>query len=118
MANIYQGDEKKFAIELTAPGFNIDTDDFDLEVGSPKVSVKASKGAPTDALAIFYETVTPEEGEPYKVWYAIVDTTTLSLGQINVIATAYIVDANANDGVRRESDVAVLGTLKARNSKQ
>lgn len=111
---MYQGDEKKFAIELTAPGFNIDTDDFDIEVKSPKVSIKASKGASTEQLIIFYETVTPAEGDPYKVWYGIVDTTTLSTGEISVIATAHVPDANANDGIRRESAVAVLGTLKAK----
>ena len=111
---IYQGDEKKFAIELTAPGFNIDTDDFDIEVKSPKSSIKASKGASTEQLVIFYETVTPAEGEPYKVWFGIVDTTTLSIGTLTVVATAYIPDANANDGVRRESDSKELGNLKAR----
>lgn len=114
MAYIYQGDEKKFAIELKAPGFDIDTDDFDIEVKSPKASVKASKGASTEQLVIFYETVTPEEGEPYKQWFAIVDTTTLSTGQINVVATAHIPDTNASGGVRCESDVQVLGTLKAK----
>ena len=112
MATIYQGDEKKFAIELSAPGFNIDTDDFDLEVKSPKASIKASKGAPTEALAIFYETVTPTEGEPYKKWYGIVDTTTLTSGTITVFATAHITDANASGGIRCESAEAVLGTLK------
>ena len=106
---MYQGDEKKFAIELTAPGFNIDNDDFDIEVKSPKVSLKASKGASTEQLVIFSETSGSK-----KVWYAIVDTTTLSTGDINVIATAHIPDANANDGIRRESAVAVLGTLKAK----
>ena len=111
---MYQGDEKKFAIELTAPGFDIDTDDFDIEVKSPKSSVKASKGASTDALRIFYETVTPAEGDPYKVWFGIVDTTTLSTGELTVVATAHIPDANANDGIRRESDVKTLGTLKAK----
>ena len=111
---IYQGDEKKFAIELTAPGFNIDTDDFDIEVKSPKASIKASKGASTEALVIFSEDVTPQEGDPYKQWYAIVDTTTLSVGEVNVIATAHIPDTNANDGIRRESDKQLLGHIKAR----
>lgn len=112
LQTIYQGDEKKFTINLTAPGFDIDTDDFDIEVKSPKVSIKASKGASTGALIIFAEEVTPQEGDPYNVWYAIVDTTTLSSGQIDVIATAHVPDAKANDGIRRESATAILGTLK------
>ena len=109
MAYIYQGDEKKFAIELTAPGFNIDTDDFDVEVKSPKVSLKASKGASTEQLIIFSET---DQTTQKKTWYAIVDTTTLSIGDIKVFATAHVPDVNANDGIRRESADAVLGTLK------
>lgn len=108
---MYCGDEKKFAIELTAPGFNIDTDDFDLEVSSPKAKVQASKGASTDDLLIFSETVTPAEGDPYKVWYAIVDTTKLIKGQLVVTATAHIPDANASGGVRNETAKYVLGTL-------
>lgn len=111
---MYQGDEKKVAIELTAPGFDIDNNNFDIEVKSPKVSLKASKGASTDQLIIFYETVTPAEGAPYKQWFFIVDTTTLSNGDITVIATAHIPDSNASGNMRRESAVAVLGTLKAR----
>jgi hypothetical protein len=109
---MYCGDEKKFAIELTAPGFNIDDDNFDLEVRSRKASVQASKGASTEDLLIFYETVTPQEGEPYKQWYGIVDTTKLIKGQLVVIATAYITDANASGGVRKETAKYVLGTLE------
>lgn len=105
MANFYKGDEVKFAIELTAQGFSMDSNNFDIEVASPKVSVKASKNAPSadNALIIFKEDDT---------WYAIVDTTDLSTGEMRVIATAHIPDANANDGVRRQSEVASLGTLK------
>ena len=109
---MYCGDEKKFAIELAAPGFDIDTDDFDLEVRSPKASVKASKGASTEDLVIFYETVTPAEGDPYKVWYGIVDTTKLIKGQLVAIATAYITDPNASGSVRKESAKFILGNLE------
>ena len=114
MATFYKGDEVKFAIDLQVPDFDMDNelDNFDIEVASQKVSVKASKGASTDQLRIFSETVTPQEGDPYKVWYAIVDTTELSVGDLRVIATAHVRDTNANDGIRRQSAVATLGTLK------
>lgn len=124
MANYYRGDEIKFAINLEAPGFSMDDDDFDIEVKSGNTSVKgykdASKSQDTDVV-IFKETttVTPEteEGEepqePVTVstWYAIVDTSTLALSTMRVIATAYIVDANANDGVRKNIAVQTLGKL-------
>ena len=124
MANYYKGDEIKFAINLEAPGFSMDDDDFDIEVKSGNTSVKgykdASKSQDTDVV-IFKETETvqpetPEGEEPQdpvtvSTWYAIVDTSTLAYGNMRVIATAYIVDANANDGVRKNIAVQTLGKL-------
>jgi len=124
MANYYKNDEIKFAIKLEAPGFAMDTDDFDIEVKSGNTSVKgykdASKSQDTDVV-IFKETETvqpetPEGEEPQdpvtiNTWYAIVDTSKLAFGNMRVIATAYIVDANANDGVRKNIAVQTLGKL-------
>jgi hypothetical protein len=124
MANYYKGDEIKFAINIEAPGFNMDEDDFDIEVKSGNTSVKGYKDASKDqgtAVVIFKETETvqpetPEGEEPQdpvtvSTWYAIVDTSSLALADMRVIATAYIVDANANDGVRKNIAVQKLGNL-------
>lgn len=124
MANYYKGDEIKFAIKLEAPGFSMDEDDFDIEVKSGTTSVKGYKGSGSESstdVVIFKETTTtqPEtqEGEepadPVTVntWYCIVDTSSLALADMRVIATAYIVDANANDGVRKNIAVQKLGKL-------
>ncbi|MBQ8713008.1 MAG: hypothetical protein IJ551_09375 [Prevotella sp.] len=134
MDNFYKGDEVKFAINLEAPGFSMDDDDFEIEVKSGNTSVKGYKGeqaGASSALIIFKETVTPpvsdtqegsdneEEGQeenvqeptPVTTWYAIVDTKTLAVGTMRVIATARIVDAKANDGVRDNIAVATLGKL-------
>lgn len=193
MANIYKGTEVKFQINLTAPGFSMDEDDFDIEVASPRSSVYGSKGnsdsddsdysdvvifseGPTD---IDYEVVQmvddeqdldegieypsypvygavngeqdlyefdgsswtagpsvsggmtvvySEDGHAYEAdangnwndigtprtktaWFAIVDTSHLNVGDMRVIATAHIVDPNANDGVRDDISVAPLGRL-------
>lgn len=119
MANFYRNDEIKFAISLEAPGFSMDDDDFDIEVKSGNSSVKGYKnpeaGSPTDVI-IYKDTVTvpPEEGGEEKTvstWYAIVDTSALDVGSMRVIATAHIVDINANDGVRNCTAVASLGKL-------
>lgn len=124
MANYYKGDEIKFAINIEAPGFSMDDDDFDIEVKSGNTSVKgykdASKSQDTDVV-IFKETETvqpetPEGEEPAEpvtvnTWYAIVDTSNLAISSMRVIATAYIVDANANDGVRKNIAVQTLGKL-------
>lgn len=120
MANFYKGDEIKFAINLEAPGFSMDEDDFSIEVKSGNTSIKGYKnptpGSPTDVV-IFKETVTipPEEegGTPTTkdVWYAIADTKSLAIGTMRVIATAKIIDAHANDGVRDNIAVSQLGKL-------
>jgi len=123
MANIYyKGDEVKFSINLTAPGFSMDEDDFDIEVSTPKASVKASKGAPTDDLRIFREPELDSSSdnsdsnsseEPQSgTWYAIVDTAKLGDGEMRVFATAHIKDAHANDYVRNQTAVTSLGTLR------
>lgn len=115
MANIIKGTEKKFAINLTVPGFSMDDDDFEIEVATPAESLKGYKnppaGASTDVL-IFSETATPEEGDPVKTWYAIVNTGAFTkIGELRVIATAHVPDANANDGIRDEMAKVALGTL-------
>lgn len=112
----YKGEEIKFAINIEAPGFSMDADDFDIEVKSGRTSVKGYKDNSKSqdlAVRIFSETIPPEEegGEPTLQWYVIVDTSSLATGQMRVISTAYIVDANANDGVRKSIDVQQLDTL-------
>lgn len=121
----YKGDEIKFAINIEATGFDMDTDDFDIEVKSGNTSVKGYKDSTKSqdtAVRVFYEekTVQPdtEEGEEpqepvtVKEWYAIVNTATLAVGQMRVISTAYIVDANADDGIRKSIDVKKLDILR------
>lgn len=114
MEKIYKGGEKKFAINLTAQGFSMDDDDFEIEVATAKGSVKATKGAPTDDLRIFRDPALDGSGTSNEegTWYGIIDTSKLSgTGDIKVIGTAFITDANANDGIRKEIAVTTLGTL-------
>lgn len=122
MEKIYKGEEKKFAINLTAQGFSMDEDDFEIEVATPKGSVKASKSAPTNDLRIFRDPELTDGSSPDSsggsteeetgTWYGIIDTSKLpGTGEIKVIGTAFITDANANDGVRKEIAVTTLGTL-------
>lgn len=124
---IYKGDEAKFSINLTAPGFSMDTDDFDVEIASTNGgSLKGYKNPPAGSdndVIIYSETVEKQipsddpEGEPtvetVTTWYVIVDTTKnlVSNGTLKVIATAYVPDAHANDGIRRQTAVATLDKL-------
>ena len=99
---IFKGDEAKFSINLTAPGFSMDTDDFDIEVVSTiGGSLKGSKGGTGTDVIIFNED---------EAWYAIVNTEKELRpgGSLKVIATAYVPDAHADDGIRKQIATAVL----------
>ena len=122
MEEYYKGEEIKFAININAPGFDIDTDDFEIEVASPRNSVKGYKDATKaedTALVIFKEESDSSDSTSDSSssggggqWYGIVDTATLNTGQLRVISKAYIHDTNANDGIRVSIDVKPLATLK------
>ena len=112
---IYKGDEVKFAINLQAPGFSMDTDDFDVEVKSSNGgSLKGSKGGSSTDVIIFSETDTSGE-EPVTRWFVILNTTNELKpgGTLKVIATAYVPDAHANDGVRKQTATKDLDKLIA-----
>jgi hypothetical protein len=99
----------------------MDTDDFDIEVVSTiGGSLKGSKGG-TGTDVIIYgeqtETQVPSEdpqGEPTTetttTWFVIVNTANELRpgGSLKVIATAYVPDAHADDGIRKQIATAVL----------
>lgn len=62
MDNYYRGDEVKFALNIVAPGFSMDDDDFELVVKSGNTSVKGYKNAESGTspdLIVFQETSLP-----------------------------------------------------------
>lgn len=114
MATFYKGDEVKFLLDITAQGFSMDDDDFEVEVRVGKKSVKGYKTPAQDDpndLVIYRETTGQDGNETTSAWYAILDTSKLEAGDMRVIATAHIVDEHANDGVRNATAVAALGRL-------
>ena len=106
MANFYSGSEVKFGIELTAQGFSMDTDDFEVQVTTGRGTVNGnSTNTGTDGNLIIYKD--SSDGK----WYAILDTSPLGTGDVKVVATAHIPDSNAKDGIRNEIAVATLGRI-------
>jgi hypothetical protein len=96
MATIYKGTELKFKVELTANGFSMAENDFEVEVKSGKTSVTLAK-----------EDLIVNSGD----YYGIVPTDTLAPGEVKLVATAHIPDSDADDGVRNEVAVTSLCTL-------
>lgn len=130
MANYYKGSEIKFKLELEAKGFDMDRDDFKIDVVSGNTKVSGDKwnsqAADTTipeearlAVIIFRDpalsdssnsdssgSIDEEEG-----WYAIVNTTTLAVGDMKLVAWAYVPDGNADDLIRTDIAVTPLGRL-------
>ncbi len=96
MATIYKGTELKFKVELTATGFSMADNNFEIEVKSGKTSVVLAK-----------EDLVVNQGE----YFGIVDTSELAPGEVKLIATAHIPDSDADDGMRNEVAVVNLCTL-------
>lgn len=119
MADFIKGTKVKFAINIEAQGFSMDRDDFEIEVMSPRESAKgynSPKLGNSSGIVIYKETKTAEDSDSSEegtmsTWYAILDTANLSVGQLRVVATAYIPDENDIDGIRKEIATARLGKL-------
>lgn len=114
MSDFFKGTEIKFAVELVAEGFSMDDDEWELQVISGKTSISIPKSSCQREVTTIDPPVTDSSSSssepPVEVvtWYAIADTSTLSLGSVRVVATAHIPDTAAADGVRNEIDVKTL----------
>lgn len=89
---VYLGTELKFAITITADGFDMEADDFSVVFknnGNGK-TIELSKSQ------LVYD---------QEVYYALFDTTDLGTGLVNVITTAYVPDSDFDDGFRTEVNV-------------
>ncbi|MBO4924817.1 MAG: hypothetical protein J5382_11955 [Bacteroidales bacterium] len=83
----------KYKIEITADGFDMAEDNFEVEVCRGKMSVRIRK---EDMLQT-------EEG-----FFILVDTETLGAGKYEVVTHAFVPDVDAPDGIRPEVDKQTL----------
>lgn len=88
METYFRGTELKFKVELTAAGFSMAENDFEIEVKSGRQSVSMTKE----------EMKTDGSGN----YYAYIDTNALPAGTLKIVATAHIPDSDSPDGVRNE----------------
>lgn len=104
MANFILGSAVKFEIDLSAEGFSMNNDDFDVEIAGAKNSVYASKNTPDPQgnFTIYKESNT---------WYGILKTDAVGLGDCKLIATAYITDSAAHGGNRKEIASTSFGRI-------
>lgn len=82
------GTEYKFAITITAEGFSMDQDDFEIKVRGRRKTVTIPKE----------ECIVDGEGQ----WYFTFDSAVTGGGLITAIVTAYVPDYDFPDDLRTE----------------
>lgn len=93
----YVGTDLKFLLEIEAPGFSQDEDDYEIRLESDDAQVVIPKS----------EIVDGEDGH-----YLCVDSTRLGTGLVKMIVTAKVSDSDFKKGYRREVLVRDLCYIK------
>lgn len=83
----FYGTEPKYLVEITSPGFSMQTDDFKIEL---------KRGA--NSKVFEKQDLVYREGN----FYLCFDTTDFGPGTITAIMTAYVPDDDFDDGIRTE----------------
>jgi len=96
--SIYLGTDLKVLIEMEAPGFSMEDDDWEVLL---KSGGKTLKTFPKD------ECIEDEEGK----FYICVRATDLKTGTIDIVFHALVPDEDWDDGIRNEVDKKVLAQI-------
>lgn len=96
--SFYLGNDYKLLIEMTAPGFSMDDDDWD-------VSIKI--GSRTLAKYAKADCIRDDEGN----YYALVRGSDMRPGNLDIIFHAYVPDDDWDDGIMNEIDKQSLATI-------
>lgn len=94
----YVGTEMKYKVTISATGFNINNDDWNIEVFRGKTSRKFTKEECIHGL----------DG-----WYLCFDTTDFGPGLYYAILTAYVPDSDFPDGYRTEVKKLLLEPVES-----
>lgn len=84
---IYKGTDLKFAINIDSPGFNMDDDDFTIELINGRRKVIIDKD----------NMVHGDDG-----WYLCFDSSEMGSGDITIVVYAHVPDDDFEDGIRTE----------------
>lgn len=97
----FYGTEAKFLLEITSPGFDMDRDEFEVELKRGSVTKTFAK---SDLVVETYtDTV---DGNPVEKnnYYVCFDTREFGKGIMTAIVTAHVPDNDFPDGIRDEVD--------------
>lgn len=93
----YLGEELKYAVDITATGFSMADDDFDIVITVGNKSETYNK----------LDLVVDDQG----TYYIMIDTTVFKKGDMYATVYAYVPDPDFDDGIRTEIDKVKLTKL-------
>lgn len=98
MANWYLGTDLKFLVEMTAQGFSMDNNDWEVSVmcGTKTVSTFGKQDCIRD-----------DDGN----WYVCIKATLLKKGDLTLVAHALVPDTDFEDDIRNEVDKEKVGKI-------
>ena len=104
----FSGTKRKYLVEITSPGFDMDAEDFDIILRRGLTERVFHKGD------LRVETVT--DGTDPNIqrhnYYLCVDTAEFGTGNITAIVHAYVPDTDFDGGIRDEYDKFTLTNVK------
>lgn len=98
MDNWYVGEDLKFLVEMTAPGFSMDDDDWSVTVRIGSKDVAEFKKE---------DCIRDNDGN----WYVCIEADILSRGPLTLVGHARIPDMDFDDGIRDEIDAKSMGKI-------
>ena len=107
--NAFIGTELKYLLEISASGFDMDRDDFEITLkrGSKSLNLKKS-----DLVVEDYTVVEDNISITKHHYYVCFDSAYFGSGIIAAIITAYVPDEDFDDGFRTEVDKFDLVNVK------
>lgn len=93
----FKGSERKFLLEISAPGFSMHDDNFEVTL-KQNTTIKIFPKS-----ELIEESYTDEGLEKYR-YYLCFDTSIFERGPVTCIVRAYVPDTDFPDGLRTEID--------------
>lgn len=94
----FVGTDLKFAIDITADGFSMDSDDYSMVLVCGNKQVTVTKAD-----------IKEDDGG---VHYLMIDTNQFPAGMLRLVVTARVPDTDFTGGIRREVDMLDLCLIK------
>lgn len=106
----FVGTEMKYKVTITAEGFDMDSDDWEIMVCRGKTCRTFEKA---DCVHREEQVVTPSGTTTESVWYLCFNTADFGPGNYYAVLTAHVPDADFPDNIRDEVKKLLLEPVEA-----